>query len=291
MIDFAPGLAGSISLTNGDLRISKDLMVDGPGPSVIAVNGDGFYRVFEISSGTVTLSGIKISNGGGAGGNAGGALLNKGTLTLTDTEVTNNLGHDTIHNEGSMSIVDSLVSNSSGVIAVANAGTLTMERTTITDSNRIAFMNLLGTSIATITDSAIAHNGSFFEDGGVQNFGTLNLINVTISDNRGGGVRNMAGTTTLTNCTVADNPASSGFGIGLNNSGGSIAVRNTIVANHRRPTRLRPQRHLRHRRLRVRRRATVKELPFRWLAITHRFDGQPVAAAAAPPAVLQRGHP
>src|SRR5262245_49177858 len=39
-IDFAPGLSGTITLTGGQLSITDDLRIDGPGAAQIAVSGN-----------------------------------------------------------------------------------------------------------------------------------------------------------------------------------------------------------------------------------------------------------
>ncbi len=70
-ITFASGLNGSaITLTSGQLQISnKDLVIQGPGPDLLAVNGNASSRVFLVESTVlnkrwnVSLSGLSITNG------------------------------------------------------------------------------------------------------------------------------------------------------------------------------------------------------------------------------------
>jgi hypothetical protein len=62
-VDFQPGLAGTITLTTGELAIAKDLIIAGPGVGVITVSGhNGYWRVFNITA-TVNISGLTIANG------------------------------------------------------------------------------------------------------------------------------------------------------------------------------------------------------------------------------------
>src|SRR5262249_55695167 len=46
VIDFAPGLHGTITLTSGELDITDDLTINGPGANVLTVSGGNTYRIF-----------------------------------------------------------------------------------------------------------------------------------------------------------------------------------------------------------------------------------------------------
>src|SRR5262249_55471320 len=93
-VDFQPGLTGIITLTTGELALSKDLTITGPGASVITVSGNHASRVFDIAATfTVATSGLTIADGRGmASGYAssGGGIFNAGTLTLTDCVLSGN---------------------------------------------------------------------------------------------------------------------------------------------------------------------------------------------------------
>jgi hypothetical protein len=73
------GLSGSIVLSSGELVITKDLTITGPGAGSLSIDGDSTSRVFSIDSGnTLTISGLTITGGNGVGatqsGNGGGVL-------------------------------------------------------------------------------------------------------------------------------------------------------------------------------------------------------------------------
>src|SRR6516162_9835034 len=75
-VDFQPGLTGTITLTSGQLGISEDLTIAGPGREVITVSGNNASRVFEVFGGTsVTLSGLTVTSGGMTGRFFGGGIL------------------------------------------------------------------------------------------------------------------------------------------------------------------------------------------------------------------------
>ncbi|MBV9679938.1 MAG: hypothetical protein JO185_26620, partial [Acidobacteriaceae bacterium] len=85
-------VTGTITLTSGELLINKDLIINGPGASQLAVSSNKASRVFEISSSaTVTISGLTIENGAAPSGTPnGGGILNQGTLTLISSTVSGN---------------------------------------------------------------------------------------------------------------------------------------------------------------------------------------------------------
>src|SRR5262249_53738996 len=65
LIRFAPAASGgTIALTAGELGLTGDLTIDGPGAERLTVSGNHASRVFEVPGGvTVTIDGLTISNG------------------------------------------------------------------------------------------------------------------------------------------------------------------------------------------------------------------------------------
>ncbi|MFL5244964.1 MAG: hypothetical protein ACJ8FY_22915 [Gemmataceae bacterium] len=84
-----------ITLTTGELAITDDVAIQGPGYRQLSISGNNTSRIFDITSGSVSLSGLTIAQGR-ADKNAanlqgvGGGILNEGSLTLTDVALTNN---------------------------------------------------------------------------------------------------------------------------------------------------------------------------------------------------------
>jgi hypothetical protein len=63
-ITFAKGLHGTITLTSGELLVSKSVTISGPGANTLAVSGNGASRVFDIAAGqNVNISGLTIAHG------------------------------------------------------------------------------------------------------------------------------------------------------------------------------------------------------------------------------------
>jgi hypothetical protein len=88
-IKFASSLASqTITLTSGELTISHNLHVVGPGASALTIDGGGKYRIFDISGPTnVSISGLTIADGLAGPtsphpGEGGGIYDDTGHLTL-----------------------------------------------------------------------------------------------------------------------------------------------------------------------------------------------------------------
>ncbi|MEO6034017.1 MAG: choice-of-anchor Q domain-containing protein [Verrucomicrobiota bacterium] len=96
VIDFAPGVAGTITLTSGELAFTKHVTITGPGATNLTISGNNASRVFSVSSGVITISGLRIANGFVSGNpnslNAGGGILNNSArLTVRNCEIVNNV--------------------------------------------------------------------------------------------------------------------------------------------------------------------------------------------------------
>jgi hypothetical protein len=212
-IDFAPSVAGTISLSSALPDLSTSMTLDGPGASVLTVArssnpGTPAFRVFTVPAGAdVQISGLTVT--GGQGG-----IVQFGVPTVT-------LGG-----------------------GIANAGTLTVTNSTISGNSAANFgggINNLGT--LNVIGSTISGNSSN-SGGGIENGGELTLTNSTISGNSasfGGGIDNGIITsftlpTTVfrlfvTNCTISNNLASSGGGISsLSNALGTVT--NTLISGN-----------------------------------------------------------
>jgi hypothetical protein len=87
-IDFAPGLSGTIVLTSGELQITNDVTIDGPGADPLSVSGNNASRVFEVDAGTTAaISGLTITGGSA---DQGGGLDNSGALTVSNSVFSSN---------------------------------------------------------------------------------------------------------------------------------------------------------------------------------------------------------
>lgn len=177
-ITFAPGLSGTLTLTQGQLVIDADLAINGPAER-ITISGDNSSRIFDTSISSVSLSNLIMTGGNQTGGSEelGGAIrMREGELVLTNCEVSN-----------------SSCSGIGGGIGCSSGG------------------------ILTLVDSVVSNNSAAENGGGIgaDDF-ELTLTNCEISDNisnsSGGGISaeidNTTASLTLSNCMITGNVAS-----------------------------------------------------------------------------------
>ncbi|MFZ4791165.1 MAG: InlB B-repeat-containing protein [Candidatus Competibacteraceae bacterium] len=234
-ISFSPGGGGTIYLSSGEIPISGELTINGPGPAVLAISGTSSSRIFNIADGSkVSINGLKLTEGTASGD--GGAILSSNdssplgsTLTLSNCVLSGNsasrYGGALSLDKGDVTITDSLVSDNS---ANESCGGL-----------RNAY------SVMTITNSTIANNTAASEGGGIctqRNTtgvlkGTLIVTNSTVSGNQagneGGGIRNVDGIVNVTNSTLSGNIGHSGGGLYTKGALGSVKIINSTVSGNK----------------------------------------------------------
>jgi hypothetical protein len=235
-IGFAKRLEGDIiTLTQGQLPISTDLTIQGPGADRLTISGNGTSRVFAVGSGvTLTLAWLTVANGLAAVATPvpsasialialGGGILNDGgTVTVSNVTFADNVAlgaSPTLASSG----------GSSGPGRAAEGG---------------AVRFLFGT--LTLTDSVLAGNRVTGGAGG--SAGTSGLGGVGGAAIGGGlavGLSGFAATAIVTDTAIADNLAiggaggdrggqgGDGLGGGVSNGPGSDLSldRDTIAAN------------------------------------------------------------
>jgi hypothetical protein len=263
----ATGVSGTILLTSGELQVTHNVTINGPGAANLALNGNATFRVFENFASNVTISGFTITNGLAADNNGGGGILNHGGLTVSESIVSNcatpagsnQQGGGISNNPGAtLTVVGSTINGNhagceGGGIYSSNAQ-LTVMDSTISGNSATSLLACggngggLGTgggdTTATVTDSTISGNvaGGLCEPcgvgGGISNTGqALTVTNSTISDNRahgsGGGVWSGGNPASLTviNSTLSGN-SSGNFGGGGISNGGNLTVTNSTLSGN-----------------------------------------------------------
>jgi hypothetical protein len=201
-VDFAPSVVANRrifveSVTLGDVQITSDLEVDGPGADQLAVNSLGGRAFSATDSADATISGLTLEGlgvGSDPGQDAvGGTILNRGTLALSklivqDTNIYGGSGGGkatggAIFNSGALTVADSTFTSnavnggkndggdggtSSGG-AIANSGTLTVSRSlfkkNVAQGGRGSGAGgdarggaIQNTGVATLIDSSLASN-------------------------------------------------------------------------------------------------------------------------------------
>jgi len=186
--------------STGDLDIRNNVTIIGAGADTTVINTvAGFQdRIFHVLSGELSISGVTLS--GGNVKDDGGSIYNLGTLNLNNVSIDNNYAGNVgggIYNAGSVNVTNSTISGNTAEVA----------------------------------------------GGGIYNAGDASLVNVTISGNHmstssedivgGGGFVNASGNANFTNVTIAENGtnAPEGSGGNLRSTGGSLLIKNTLIAN------------------------------------------------------------
>jgi parallel beta-helix repeat protein len=178
-ITFSPAAFGTspqtITLSLGQLALANraTTTISGPGANLLAVDGNGSSRVFDIEGGSAAISGLTVT--GGSAGDGGGVRNDGGTLVLTGVTVSGNTA-----------------SGNGGGIANAQ-GTLTLSGCTVNGNTAATgggVAVVLGT--ATLTNDTVIGNTASGPGGGVcVADATAGLVNVTVTANaaaNGGGV-------------------------------------------------------------------------------------------------------
>jgi hypothetical protein len=233
LIRFAPEARnGTIPLTSGQLSITDDLQIDGPGADRLAVSGTDASRVFQISSGVaVSIDGLTVSHGRAVG--QGGGILNAGALTLSHAILSDNL----VVGVPGASLGDVVDAFGGGIF---NSGVLTVGHSSFVGNQAIGAD---GTA-SSIGSSALG--GAIFSRGTVSAPATATVSHSTFLDNEaiggaagigasragvGGAITNTSGTFTVSDSVFHDNQAvggidngvPGGFGAGLGGAIGNVA--------------------------------------------------------------------
>ncbi len=175
--------SGDDNNSGGDFDINGSVNIIGNGAANTIIRGGGADRVFDLRSGTVTMSGLTVEAGKSNTG-AGLRISSSVTATLDNVVVQNNIG-----------------SGSSKGGGIYNDGTLTITNSVIRNNGNSSHQ----------TDGAGIYN---------DNGAWLSLRDVEIRDNvasakEGGGLRAESGTVWMTRVTLAGNSAKAGGGAWL----------------------------------------------------------------------------
>lgn len=241
----------TIKLTSGVfLRIRDDVTILGPGASSLTIDGNKITEVFEIDSGTATISDLTIKNGAAGGDGAG--ISNFDTLTLTNCTLSGNSSTAStggIFNGGFLTLTNCTLSGNSSAGGhgggIYNDGVLTLTNSTLSGNKNLAGLgggiyNANG-GIVTLNNSTVSGNKNPGGDGGgIYNVigGVVTLNDSTVSGNSlpgvgaglGAGIANR-GTLTLNNSTLNGNSSAGGFGGGIYNAGTGTATINNSTLN------------------------------------------------------------
>ena len=179
------------------LGISDDIDIQGPGPELLTIDGNGAYNVFSTSRGLDILAkfhGLTITGAGGRSGN--GITGYESAITVSNCVITGNASYGILNYYSTVTVTYSTISGNQGG-GIHNAPN----------------------SELIVINSAIINNVAGYSSQGI-----------------GGGITNYQGTVAITNCTITGNSANTGGGIynsfNSQTGQGTVALNNTIVAGN-----------------------------------------------------------
>jgi hypothetical protein len=264
-IDLTQLTCSQISLTSGRIDVNRDLLIQGPGPDLLAIDGTHTDRIFNQNGPyQLALYGLKLQHGyssafgggcvyskgplllndtfvtscqvvdfGGSGNYLGGAVLANSTLVMINSTLTNNQIYSALGNgfgggafvDGDMLMDHSIVTHNS--ISNASGG--------ITESGGLDIGGRLVMSYSTISDNAVSGlAGSPGSVGGVRAVGGAAITSSTISGNTAdGGIGGAmiygtyAAQNVITNSTISGNTAAAIGGIYAR---GQTTIQNSTIA-------------------------------------------------------------
>ena len=221
---FDPSLAGqTITLTSGQLAITKSLDIEGPGADELAVSGNHASRVFSVSGGvTVTIAGLTITDGRVVGEDGGG-ILNVGSTLILARDVLSHkqaLGAPGVPGVPSRSAFGGAIMNASGATLTVTDSLFTANRAVGGEGGAGRNQGFGGglenaASTATIRRSTFIGNKAIGGDGGV-----LAPAVPAIGRGAGGAIHHTNGILAVDQSTFIANQARGG----ANNLGGSSGL-------------------------------------------------------------------
>ena len=208
-VTFASNVTGVITLSSGQIAISKDMNILGPGANVLTVSGVTNNRILFVTNATVNVSGLAFANGNIAS-NGGAIFLGSGALSINQCVLSNNACRGT----------------SAGGAIFVNSGTLNISNSTLVanrtqDGNGGAIF-CPGSGVVTVVNSTlcnnVATNAVFLPGGGAIAYATASGSSLT-----------------LLSCTIVSNSAAQGGGV-FKPIAAAGSFKNSIIANNSSPT-------------------------------------------------------
>ncbi|MFO0409897.1 MAG: beta strand repeat-containing protein, partial [Dolichospermum sp.] len=242
-----------IDTKGGDLDILGKVTIQSTGTQPATIDASGLTntdRVFEVFnylnlSNIVVKGGLTTEDGGGIyiGSNATALLFNTTVKDNSSTSYFSDGGG--IYNDGVLALINSTVADNKvdGVYndggGIYNSGQAILLGTTIKNNTAGSGGGIYSSGTLTISNSTIYNNtASLGFGGGIYHWGTTSLINSTVSGNKadyGGGIYASNGILNIFNSTITQNAVDEtydGYVGGIDNSGASVNLKNSIVAGN-----------------------------------------------------------
>ncbi len=244
-IDFNLGGPGVITLTSGQLMVTKPLHIHGPGSDQLAISGNGSQTIFvmaEPASGSV-IEGLALRDSGVNDG----LIYSRADLTINNVVFGHMSGYAIYQERNALTVNHSLFlgdpnAGSSGGIYNNIHGITILNDSVITGMHvspvGAALVNNFGTVI--VRRSLIDGNYSSISGGGIYNRGFLHFEDSILSNNstggHGGGLYNNGGTLFMTGATVSGNQATDWGGGIISGLFNHATIENSTIAGNQAPS-------------------------------------------------------
>jgi len=261
-------VSGTITLSTGELAITKGMSIQGPGAGVATIDGNNASRIFNVyaPSADVTISGFRLTRGKATSGFGGGAIFSRKTgFTLQDSVVDSSTfesvdspgyGGGGVRAGGSgvallisnVTLTGNSARSGGGVYLYTGPGAVAMIQDSVISGNTAKFgggvyLDTELTGVATIKDSLVSGNTAY-GGGGVLAQGegstyvqTTKLLGNHAQHYEGGGIsgyfKNGVTSFNIFGCTVIGNTAYlSGGGISVYKLGGPMYMNHTLISGN-----------------------------------------------------------
>lgn len=212
---FVSLFGSSITLTSGAITIDKDLRIVGLGDDSTIISGNNTSRIFTIDTGVVARF-ERMTLMDGTATDSGGAVFNKGALTLQYCVLDNNTAKfgGAIYNNGSLAFedcifTDNIATPGQGGAIYSRAGSISAAESSFSNNNAgagggaIASIGNCVLNYVTVNGNSSSKGGGIYaENSLIINYGMIASNNATAG--HGGGIYSI-GNTRLTSSIVEDN--------------------------------------------------------------------------------------
>ncbi|HEX7273417.1 MAG TPA: choice-of-anchor Q domain-containing protein [Casimicrobiaceae bacterium] len=248
LVNFAPGLTGTIVLTTGQIQISRSVVIQGPGADNLTIDGNANSRIFSIFATdptcpaldgpdyVVLISGLRLTNAWRTTSNGAGAIFTEHSLALDSVIVENSVARQgaglyfqiqypgqtlTITNSQFLNNVATPDVFPAGTAGQNGAGMRIAERCTTPQTTPVTVIisnSLFSGNLSQPTGTLTANGGAF---------DSYSLADITIADSR-----------IVANQVAAANPPVPGFGgtnyraAGIHATAKSLLIYRTEIADN-----------------------------------------------------------
>lgn len=219
--------SGTITVAN-QYQITSDVTI--VGNNTVTMSGGNSSRLFRVHpNAALHLVGLTLKEGNGTGAyfsNWGGAVMNSGSLTVTNSTFSDNHGvkGSALYNDGGiLTIIDSTFTNNIGTGeggTIYNSGPMVIAGSSFTNNAGQYGGVIMNNSndVATITDSIFSDNQAGEDGGAIMNYtSSLQIRSSTFSSNEadqlGGAIMNRTGSVDIGDSTFDSNLALAGGAI------------------------------------------------------------------------------